>query len=115
MGNHRLLCGSMPHNRKRRLRDHSKLKQLRECNPNSTEIFEDNTIDTFYPQRPRHMEDICLYEFVSEYTKSGVDADGNIVYRKLTKHVLPNHNLNKEGERENYYYSLLLLFVPFRN
>ena len=112
------VAASMPHNRKRRLRDHSKLKQLRECNPNSTEIFEDNTIDTFYPQRPRHMEAVCLYEFVSEYTKSGVDADGNIVYRKLTKHVLPNHkiyNPNKEGERENYYYSLLLLFVPFRN
>ena len=44
---------------------------------------------------------VCLYEFVSEYTKSSVDAHGNIVYRKLTKHVLPNHkiyNPNKEGE-----------------
>ena len=25
------------------------------------------------------------------------------------------YNLAKENEQENYYYSLLLLFVPFRN
>ena len=39
-------------------------------------------------------------------------------HRRLTKSVLPNHNLynpNKEYEKESYYYSLLLLFVPFRN
>ena len=32
--------------------------------------------------------------------------------------VLPNHKLfnsNKEDEKESYYYSLLLLCVPFRN
>ena len=64
------------------------------------------------------MEDVCLYDFVSLYTKCGVDKDGNTIYRKLSKPVLPNHkifNPNKEEERESYYYSLLLLFVPFRN
>ena len=43
---------------------------------------------------------------------------GILCTARLTKHVLPNHkiyNPNKEGERENYYYPLLLLFVPFRN
>ena len=32
--------------------------------------------------------------------------------------VLPNHKLfnpKKEDEKESYFYSLLLLFVPFRN
>jgi hypothetical protein len=64
------------------------------------------------------MEDVCLYDFVADYVKTGVDKDGNTTYRRLTKSVLPNHKLynpNKEDEKESYYYSLLLLFVPFRN
>ena len=64
------------------------------------------------------MEDVCLYDFIAEYTKCDIDNDGNTVYRKLTNLVLPNHkifNTNREEEKEGYYYSLLLLFVPFRN
>ena len=40
------------------------------------------------------------------------------MYCKLAKPILPNHKLynpSKEDEREKYFYSLLLLFVPFRN
>ena len=126
LGDH--LCGksvtikwvdvSQPHNRKRRLMNHSRLVEMRESNPNSTAIFEDNVIDTFYPQRPDDMEDVCLYDFVANYVKCGIDKYGNVVYRELNKSVLPNHkmyNPNKENERESYFYSLLLLFVPFRN
>ena len=109
---------SQPHHRRRRLMNHSKLVEMRERNPDSTDIFEDNLIDTHYPQRPDGMEDVCLYDFVAEYKKSGVDNDGNPVYSMLTKPILPNHRMfdpSKENERENYFYSLLLLFVPFRN
>ena len=109
---------SQPHNRKRRLKDHSKLTEMRECTPNSTDIFEANLIDTFYPERPDDMEDVRLYDFVADYVKTGVDKHGNTTYHRLTKSVLPNHKLynpTKEDEKENYYYSLLLLFVPFRN
>ena len=89
LGDH--LCGKsqtvqwvdVPHSRKRRLIDHSKLVKLREADPNSTAIFENNLIDTYYPQRPVHMENLCLYEFVAEYTKDGVDEDGNTKYRQL--------------------------------
>lgn len=97
--------------------NHSRLLEMRETNPNSTVIFEDNIVDTFYPQRPGSMEDICLYDFVANYTRCGIDKDGKVVYRKLNKTILPNHriyNPNKENERESYFYSLLLLFVPFR-
>ena len=54
-----------PHNRKRRLKDHSKLQEIREQDPNSTNIFEPNLVDTFYPERPDEMEDVCLYDFVA--------------------------------------------------
>ena len=126
LGDH--LCGksqtikwvdvSQPHNRKRRLRDHSKLAQIKEQDPNSTDIFEANLIDTFYPERPDDMEDVCLYDFVANYVKCGVDKNGKTKYRRLNKSVLPNrrlYNPSKENERENYFYSLLLLFVPFHN
>ena len=35
-------------------------------------------------------------------------------YRKLTKPRLPNHT-KREDQREAYYYSLILLFVPFQD
>ena len=109
---------SQPHNRKRRLRDHSKLVEMRERDPNCMNIFEANLVDTFYPERPGDMEDVCLYEFVADYAKCGVGKDGKTMYRRLNKSILPNHKLynpHKENEKESYYYSLLLLFVPFRN
>ena len=59
-----------------------------------------------------------MYGFVKHYTYNGVDSSGNKAYRKLEKPRLPNHRLydpTKENERESYYYSLLLLFVPFRD
>ena len=107
-----------PHKRKRRLRNYKDLVELQENDPDSADIFEDNLIDTFYPQRPRQLENVCLYDFVSEYERCGQDDSGKYEYRKLSKPRLPNHKLfdpNKENQREDYFYSLLLLFVPFRS
>ena len=70
-----LMC-SQPHNRKRRPMDHSKLAQIKEQDPNSTDIFEANLIDTFYPERPDDTEDVCLYDFVANYVQCGVDKNG---------------------------------------
>jgi len=44
-------------------------------------------------------------------------ANGDRKYLKLKKPCLPNHKLfdpEKEAQREEHYYSLILLFVPFR-
>ena len=108
---------SPSHKRKRRLKNHSALVEIRERDAQSTDIF-DNIIDNFYPERPDDIEEVCLYDFVAEYEKCGKDDDGNPVYRKRSKPILPNHriyNPSKENEQENYYYTLLLLFVPFRD
>ena len=113
LGDH--LCGksetvkwidvSQPHKKKWRLKDHSKLVQMQQNDPNSTDLFEDNLVDTFYPRRPNDMEDVCLYDFVTDYIKIGVDKNGKTVYQKLGNSLLPNHKLfnpNKENERESY-------------
>ena len=108
---------SQPHNRKRRLKDHSKLSEIKEQDPNSKDIFEANLIDNFYPKRPNDMDDVCLYDFVANYDKCGVDKNGQTQYRHFNKGILPNHKLydpRKEKVEESYYYSPLLIFVPFR-
>ena len=109
---------SLPHKRNRRLKYHKVLKDMAKDNPETENIFEDNLIDSYYPQRPRDLENICLYDFVVNYEWYGKNDNGDRKYSKLTKPRLPNHKLldpEKENEREDYYYSLLLLFVPFRD
>ena len=61
------------------------------------------------------MEKVCLYDFVSEYDRCGQDDSGRYKYRKLSKPRLPNHKLFDPNKENGRYYSLLLLFVPFRS
>ena len=59
---------------------------------------------------------MCLHDFVKDYTRDPQQAKSG--YRQLTKPCIPNHKLfdpSNESQKEDYYYSLLLLFVPFRN
>ena len=112
------IVAEQPHKRKRRLRNHNTLKDLLDNDPDSVNIFNSNLIDDFYPVRPAELENVCLHDFVKHYTYNGVDSSSNRAYRKLEKPYLPNHHLydpTKENERESYCYSLLLLFVPFRD
>ena len=116
--NVRWIGASMPHKRSRRLKDHRKLKDMATLDPDNKDIFEDNLIDTFYPQRPSELEDVCLYDFVANYDFAGIDEHGKRKYRKLAKPKLPNHKLydpDNENQREDYFYSLVLLFSPFRD
>ena len=39
-------------------------------------IFKANLVDTLYPEKPDDVEDVCLYDFVVDYAKCGVDKDG---------------------------------------
>ena len=108
----------MPHKRSRRLKNHKVLQKLAENNPHSENIFEDNVLDTFYPQRPASLENVCLYDFVAKYEFQGVDTSGQRVYRKLTKPKHPNYKIfdpENENQRQEYFYFLVLLFSPFRD
>ena len=76
---------SMPHKRSRRLKNHKVLQELAKNNPHSQNIFQDNVLDIFYPQRPASLEKVCLYDFVANYEFQGIDTAGQRVYRKLGK------------------------------
>ena len=56
---------SMPQKRSRRLKDHKVLEQMAKHNPDNEDIYEDNLLDTYYPQRPESLEDICLHDLVA--------------------------------------------------
>ena len=62
-------------------------------NPQTEDISEDNLIDSYYPHRPRDMENICLYNFLANYEWYGKNDNGDRKYSKLTKPLLLNHKL----------------------
>ena len=108
----------MPHKRSRRLKNHKALQELANHNPHSQNIFENNVLDTFYPQRPPALENVCLYDFIANYEFVGVDNAGQRVYKKAGKPKLPNHRIfdpENENQRQDYFYSLVVLFSPFRD
>uniref|UniRef100_A0A1X7VIG9 ATP-dependent DNA helicase n=1 Tax=Amphimedon queenslandica TaxID=400682 RepID=A0A1X7VIG9_AMPQE len=75
-------------------------------------------IEDFYPTRPNNMEDVSLYKFVANYKFDKIKDNGEREYKHQLKPLLPNHrifNPMQEAERDNFYYSLILLFVPFRD
>ena len=109
---------SKPQKRSRRLKDHRELEQLAQHDPNNKDIYEESLLDTHYPKRPDSLEDVCLYDLVANYLWQSTDDNGKRQYTKLKKPCLPNHKLfdpQKENQREDYFYSLILLFVPFRD
>uniref|UniRef100_A0A1X7V6L5 Uncharacterized protein n=1 Tax=Amphimedon queenslandica TaxID=400682 RepID=A0A1X7V6L5_AMPQE len=59
-----------------------------------------------------------LYEFVANYKFDKIGENGEIEYKYRSKPVLSNHrifNPMQEAERDNFYYSQIFLFVPFRD
>ena len=105
-----------PEKKKVRVKPFQELQQLAEFYPDSSDLYQANLIDNFYPNQPAALKDVCLYDFVKWYCKADCDKDGNRQYVRLGKPKIRNHriyNPSKPEEREAYFYSLLLLFVPF--
>ena len=108
---------SMPHKRNRRLKDHSELLEMESTDPDSENIFKENLYSNYYPDRPEKLQDLCLHDFVANFDWYGKDSKGQRKYRKLGKPRLVNHKIfypEKEDHREDYFYSLILLFVPLK-
>ena len=108
----------MPHKRSRRLKNHGELVNLAEKSPDSEDIFMEDIVSCNYPNRPDDLEDLCLHDFVANYDSHSKDSQGRRIYRTVTKSRLVSQKMfdpKKEDQRESYFYSLLLLFVPFRD
>ena len=111
---------SMPHKRNQRLKSHTALTELSKSDPDSEDLFELNLVDKYYPDRPDKLEDVCLYDIVANYSWYHTIVKGvkQTEFKRRGKPVLPNHklyDLRNENQKEDYYYSLIMLFVPFRN
>uniref|UniRef100_A0ABD2WQD3 ATP-dependent DNA helicase n=1 Tax=Trichogramma kaykai TaxID=54128 RepID=A0ABD2WQD3_9HYME len=100
-------------------------KDIKKLHPDSRVIFYDSFIDTYYPNRPVKLESICLYDFAKWYDviakrprqkKAEYYPFGAKFCKKRTNPCLINHwKYNPANEPENYFYALLLLFMPWRN
>ena len=91
----------MPHKRKRLLKNHAKIQQLAKDDPDSDDIFAQNLLENYYPERPADMEDICLYDFVANYDFNSMNRRGERNYKKLKKPRLPNHKIFSPVRRTN--------------
>ena len=58
----------MPHKRQRRVKIHAQLLKMESEDPENENIFTHNFLSTYYPQRPGDLEDICLHDFVANYS-----------------------------------------------
>ena len=73
---------AMPHKMSCRLKV---LQEIAKHNPSDKAIFEDNVVDTFYPQRPAKLEHVHLYDFIAQYEFQGIHDQDQRVYKKLGK------------------------------
>lgn len=92
----------------------------------SEDIFYPSLIDTYYPQRPKELENISLYEFATWYdvqsnkpVRKGVEyyplQDGKFIKRRAKLCLVNHYKFKLDSQPEEYYYALLLLFKPWRN
>ena len=93
----------------------------------SEDLFFPSWVDTYYPNRPTELEETSLYDFVAWYDLDSEEPSSNLTYfpffdRFLKKRLRPylinhfRHNPNQDAEKdaEKYFYSILLLFKPWR-
>lgn len=104
------------------LKPHSKLVAEAAANPESTEKYEKNYLDDWYPIRPEAMENVCYYEFRRSYEKTNNptpemrfrNSDLGMRQKPGDPFLISFPVFKKPEEKEKYQYALLLLFKPFR-
>ena len=127
---------------KNRVRTMKSYTALQGADSKSTEIFEKDMLSTFYPERPNNLEKMSLKDYAANYVraylqkKPATDADkqsedhsnyykndsliklngnNNGYMRKRAKEALVyHHDIDPQVDPEQYYFSLLLLFKPWR-
>lgn len=101
-------------------------KEIKALDEDSTNIYCPSLIDDHYPNRPEELESLNLYDFARfwEIAKQMPKSDeiecyklaSGLFLKKRKKCYLINHyRFNVKTEPEKYFYSLLLLFKPWRD
>ncbi|XP_067209109.1 uncharacterized protein [Linepithema humile] len=128
------LCGTDPNTtirwldvnriRCRKLKTRQVLEALELEDPSSTDIFCESWIDNHYPQRPKELEHMSLYEFAKWFDITKIKPRNELVefyefndryLRRRQRGYLINHyKFNPNTQPEKYFFSLLLLFQPWR-
>ena len=96
---------------------------IQELPSDSEEILYPSMVDTYYPNRPYELEQTNLYPFTSWYdvvTKQPSEATtyypllGRYLKKRQRPYLLNHFKYNPEQEPEKYFFSMLLLFKPWR-
>ena len=118
----------------RRTRVMRNLDDLQNQKPDSTNLFYDDWVHVFYPNRPRtkDFESMTLYDFVSKYKKVigkpetfekkenyiKIKSESGQYLRTLQGRkkapVIYHHNYSIKTDPELFYYSMLALYKPWR-
>lgn len=101
-------------------------KEIEILDSEFVDIFYPSLIDTYYPSRPKKLESTNLYDYAKWYdivkTKPISKSleyyvlDKSLYLKKRKRRYLINHyKCNVHTQPERYYFSLLLLFQPWRD
>ena len=85
-----------------------KQKEL-EREPDESEDIMCPSIIDYYVLRPKAIENICLAEFASSYTRKGRKRANS-----KKPYIIRFVKYNKHKDRDNYYREKLMLYVPYR-
>ena len=118
-----------PQNRTRMMKN---FKDLEKTAPESKYIYNKDLLSTYYPQRPNDLEYMCLNEFAATYErgylpKKGdteshnenpniikLKGDNGVMKKRSKKALIYHHEFDPYVDPEKYYFSLLLLWKPWR-
>ena len=56
---------SMPHKRNCRFQDYSEIQHMAKHEPDSYEIFEESLLESYYLNRTKELEAVCLFDLVA--------------------------------------------------
>ncbi|CAH0382899.1 unnamed protein product [Bemisia tabaci] len=100
-------------------------KEIEQLPPDSTDVFCPSLVDTHYPRRPDPMETVCLYDYARSWDIINKEPtrDPTVVYyrygdkfvrQRSRPHIVQHYKTDPKQRPEQYFYSLLLLFKPWR-
>ena len=121
-----------PYKRKRLLKTPAELKRLPD---DCKDIFKGSYVDSWYPSRPKSLKDVSLYEFTRLYERIGPARANQFKDKTVFLKLLNDQGYMKkrthpekwivygpsyfdptsETDKEEFYFSHLLLHKPYRS